>query len=72
MAGKVFVVLGSRKPFLARTRPYYRDPWLRWLVPSAKGGDPLDSFRRPVVDLSTVDRPRPQQPQAGAVEGSAA
>jgi type IV secretory pathway TraG/TraD family ATPase VirD4 len=47
MGDRLLAVMGRRPPLLVRTRPWYRDPLLRGLVPRPADGDPLaDDFRR--------------------------
>jgi len=63
MGDRLLVVMGRRPPLLARTRPWYRDPLLRGLVPKPTDGDPLaDDFRRDEVspaDLPSLPMPPP-------------
>ncbi|MDP9373174.1 MAG: type IV secretory system conjugative DNA transfer family protein, partial [Chloroflexota bacterium] len=47
MGDRLFAVIGRRAPLVVRTRPWYRDPLLRRLVPGPHEGDPLaDDFTR--------------------------
>ncbi len=61
MAGKVFAVLGNRRPVLVATTPYYRDPVLRWLVPGEREGDPLVDFQRRAPAPQQVSRGTPRK-----------